>query len=126
MFHVISNYSFFFLFQEYFQKEKVVENLHQFGKNKNSDVIVLMGIKEIENNRIRRDLGVISLKHNTCVEKVLKNLLESTEPDLQLKSKEVANFVLDSVPFARFYEQINIKASRKQILPIVQKTIDSL
>lgn len=108
------------------QKEKVLENLHLFGKDKNCDVIVLMGMKEIENNGIRRDLGLISLTENTCVPRILDNLLRSTEPDLQLKPKEIATFIPNSLSFAQFFEQINIKASRKQILPIVQRTIDLL
>lgn len=108
------------------QREKVLENLHLFGKEKCCDAIVLMGMKEIENNGIRRDIGLIGLRENTCVTKILENLLESTEPNLELKPKGIHNAELSALPFGRFFDQLNLKASRKQVLPIVQKTIDSL
>lgn len=104
------------------QKENAVESLQQFGNAHNCELIVLMGMKEIENNSIRRDLGLITLKVNPLAAKILNNLLNSKEPDLQLKPKEISN----TLAYARFFEQINIRASRKQILPIVQKTIDFL
>lgn len=77
-------------------------------------------MKELSTGGIRRDMGLVPLRDSDLTKRIMNELcIENRE--LQLKEK--ANDVVGSVQ-GRLFEQENIKASRKQILPIVQKALD--
>lgn len=104
--------------QEYVQKENVVESLRQFGNQRNCDILVLMGMKELETGGIRRDMGFYPLRDSERTNKVMNELSITNREYLGLTNKECDQLQ------GRLFEQQNIKASRKQILPIVQKVLD--
>lgn len=104
--------------QDYVQKENVMESLQQFGNERNCDILVLMGMKELESGGIRRDVGLIALRDSELAKKVINELSTKNREYLMLENK-----VCDLLQ-GQLFEQQNVKASRKQILPIVQKVLD--
>lgn len=97
------------------KKENAWESLQQFANEHYCDMVVLMGMKTTDT--VRRDLGLIILKE-TKLTKDLKNVITVDNFDLlelELKFEERKCF---------FYEQHNIKASRKKILPILQDILN--
>lgn len=110
---------YFFFFQEYMTKTDVATNLILFGQNHNCDGIVLMGMKVQDDGSVQRDLGIITLKSSDLTERILNALSTSVDPDLQLETNVIASNVCNS----HFFKQKNIRASRKQISPIVQRVL---
>lgn len=80
-----------------------------------------MGLKELPGGGVRRDLGLIVLRNTNLAKDVCKALSNDNGPYLQLKEKLM--YSSDSLE-VRLFEQLNVKASRKQILPIVQQILD--
>lgn len=80
-----------------------------------------MGMKELESGGIRRDLGLVILHESKLTEDVVKALSIENAEYLQLQEK-TSDFAKPKQ--IRIFEQLNIKASRKQILPIVQKVLN--
>lgn len=107
-----------YISQQYVQKENVLESLQQFGNQRNCDILVLMGMKELETGGIRRDIGFYVLRENEITNKVITGLSITNGEYLDLENK-----VCDQLQ-GRLFEQQNVKASRKQILPIIQKILD--
>lgn len=103
------------------QKENAYNALLAFGDEHNCDMLILMGMKELQNGSIRRDLGIIPLKKTNQNESIKEILLTSCNPDLELVEKQIT--VTHSIP-GQFFEQKNVKASRKQILPLVQEILN--
>lgn len=103
-------------------KRDVDTNLIQFGRHHNCDAIVLMGMKVHDDGSVKRDLGIITLKSSELTDGILNALTSSLQPNLQLE----VNSVSSNVPKCFFFKQKNLRASRKQILPIVQRVIDEL
>lgn len=99
------------------RKENVWESLQQFGNERNCDFLVLMGMKEVETGRIRRDIGLVPLRDS----KLVKRLLVDNGEYLDLLEK--THNLHDSTKI-QLFEQKNVKASRKQILPIIQKAMN--
>lgn len=83
--------------------------------------MVLMGMQELKTGGIRRDLGLVILHESNLTEQVVNALSVESAEYLQLEEK--TSELLNS-KHIRIFEQQNIKASRKQILPIIQKTLD--
>lgn len=81
-------------------------------------MIVLMGMRELETGGIRRDIGLISMNESKLTETLVNAFSIEKSEFLQLEQKlqEYKGF---------FYEQHNVKASRKQILPIVQNILNN-
>ncbi|XP_062558595.1 exopolyphosphatase PRUNE1 [Armigeres subalbatus] len=102
------------LVQDYIKLENAEQNLQAFARKTGSNVVVLMGMKvNAENGSVRRDLGIININDPNLQESILSVISSSTEPDFKLTKLDV-NFLQGS-----FFEQSNIKASRKQLLPLV-------
>lgn len=105
--------------QDYVQKDNVLKSLQQFGNERNCDILVLMGMKELDTGGIRRDMGFFPFRNTELANKVINELSIVNRDFLQLENKE-------SNLLQGLFEQQNIKASRKQILPIVQKVFDGM
>lgn len=101
------------------KKDDVWESIQQFGKERNCEVLILMGMKELDDG-IRRDIGFVPLR-DSALAKTIFNILCVENADY-LKLEEKSNELLTSKQVYLF-EQRNIRASRKQILPIVQKAL---
>lgn len=80
-----------------------------------------MGLTETETGEIRRDIGIISLKESQFNNLINEKLLSRDEIALDLSTKQIS---LAGLPMAKFYEQRNIRASRKQILPVIQRFLN--
>lgn len=79
-----------------------------------------MGLKEIENG-IRRDIGLLPLRNSTLTTQIIDALSVANSECLQLQAKVNKVF---STEHGLLFEQKNVKASRKQILPIIQQVLD--
>lgn len=95
--------------------------MQQFGKELNCDMLVLMGLIELPDGGIRRDIGLVPLRESQLTQQIVNELSVKNREYLQLKDKSS-----DSIKSAQcaLYEQQNVTASRKQILPIIQVIIN--
>ncbi len=104
---------------EYTTMSNVKENFMKFADIHQCDVIVLMGMKVVD-GQVSRDVGIVNIKDHRLFDKIVERL--STESSLlSLVPDERIDF-LDG----KFYAQNNVKASRKQILPMVKNVLDEL
>lgn len=107
------------------QKENAFDSLLEFAEVRNCDVLVLMGMKQIANDEIRRDLATLQLRDGEFSIDLVQEITTNNKMYLDLQQKDSVYTVelLKEKAFTLF-EQRNVKASRKQILPIVQKVLD--
>ncbi|XP_065079132.1 exopolyphosphatase PRUNE1 [Ochlerotatus camptorhynchus] len=109
------------LVQDYIKLENAATNLQLFAQKTGSNVIVLMGMTvNSENGSVRRDLGIININDPNLQEQIITAVNSSTVPDFSLNKHDDSNF-LDG----HFFEQRNIKASRKQLLPLINDVLDN-
>lgn len=106
--------------QKYIEKNDAYAAIKKFAESHKCDVVVLMGMMEVDVDSIRRDLAVISLSGGNLGKKIVETLSHCKDPDLMLQ--EVAS--TRSFNGMVHYEQRNVKASRKQILPMVQDVLN--
>ncbi|XP_014208504.1 exopolyphosphatase PRUNE1 [Copidosoma floridanum] len=105
------------LVKDFLALDGAAEALETFCAEQQCRVLVLMG-REWKEDRLTRDLAVYhSLGADRAANKLIEALTGSTEPSLQLTP---VKSWLGSAGGARLYEQANVQATRKQILPIVQ------
>ncbi|XP_055523272.1 exopolyphosphatase PRUNE1-like, partial [Wyeomyia smithii] len=110
------------LVQSYVQKPNAESNLLTFAQQTRSDVVVLMGMHVTTgSDQVRRDLGVVNIGDAVLWEKIITALVSSTLPNLSLKRRSGDEFL-----GGQFFDQGNIAASRKQILPIISNVLDKL
>lgn len=81
---------------------------------------MLIGLTELESG-FRRDIGLFALHDSDLTRQLIQALSIENREYLQLVEKCSRN-MLSSI---HLYEQSNLKASRKQILPIIQKMLDT-
>lgn len=105
--------------REYTNMLAAKENLLKFADTHQCDVIVLMGMKVV-NGTVSRDVGVVNIKDHRLFDKIIDRLTNENSL-LSLVPEEGIDF-LDG----KFYAQNNVKASRKQILPMVKIVSDEL
>lgn len=103
------------------RKENALESLKEFAEKNNCSFLVLIGMKELENGGFRRDIGLIPLHHSDLATKLIDAVCIKNRDYLQLEEK--CNDIISSAN-GKLFEQKNLKASRKQILPIVQQVLD--
>ncbi|XP_012279179.1 exopolyphosphatase PRUNE1 [Orussus abietinus] len=104
------------LVEEFIKLEGAYEAVESFTRARNGQLAILMGL-DLKNDVVTRDIAVFSLSPDELENKVIRALTSATQPSLQLT--ESSSLV---EPGRRFllYRQGNVRASRKQILPIVQ------
>lgn len=110
------------LVQDYIKLDTVDQNLRIFAERIGCNVIVLMGMKVNPLDKtVKRDLGIINVNSKELYDKVIAMLQNSNSPDLLLE-------VLKPTGYSErtFYHQGNIKASRKQILPLINEVVDHM
>lgn len=103
--------------QEYIRMPAVNENLMRFANELNCDVVVLMGQKLLEGGKILRDLAIVNVKNL----QLFAQCKAALEGSCEFQFEQVDTFMGGPV-----YEQKNIKLSRKQILPILNKLVNRL
>lgn len=80
-----------------------------------------MGMKQLENGCLRKDLAVVPLDNAAVGQMILQKLFNSKNPDLGLQAIHVVTKGFDKM---NLFEQLNVTASRKQILPLVKQILD--
>lgn len=101
--------------------ENVWIYLTQFAIQRKCYIILLMGVRKQASGEIRRDLALIQMQESEVGKRIIAALAENGE-FLQLKQKELNS--PNSIE-CQLFEQENVRASRKQVLPIVQKVLDN-
>lgn len=101
--------------------ENVWDHLMQFAKQRECYIILLMGVKKQPSGEIRRDFALIQMQDSEIGKRIVDALAKKAD-FLQLKQKDLNS--PDSIQ-CQLYEQENVQASRKQILPIVQMVLDN-
>lgn len=103
---------------QYIDMTNAVESINIFAESEQIDVVVLMGMKPIENT-VERQIGVINIKNKPLYNDILNTVKSMNNPQLQLNFQPNLQF-LDG----EFFIQENVKASRKQILPVIKKLLE--
>lgn len=98
----------------------VDSSLRQFAEKHNAHVILLMGMQIGDDGSVQRDIGVIPIKSVDLASHISNKLHESGQCDLQLTPFDAQT----TLTGCKFYNQSNIRMSRKQILPIVQSILE--
>lgn len=99
-----------------------MKSLEEFGIEHNCSLLVLIGMKELDIGGIRRDIGLFPLHQSDLTKQLINAVSVENQHYLQLNQK--CGDILSS-ELGHLYEQNNLKASRKQILPIIQQILDS-
>jgi exopolyphosphatase len=102
---------------QYLTMENAKESIQKFSEDENIDVVVLMGMIPVGES-IERFVGTIDIKNKKLFEDVIDAMKSMKNPELNLVEKN-ANFMN-----GKFFQQFNIKASRKQILPVLKQLIN--
>ena len=103
------------LVEDFLKRPYVEEILLNFLKTRNhSPVMMMMGVK-INGDTVDKDLAVFSTQH-IFSDKIVEALLNFDNPSLGLK--EITDH---KIKYLRLFSQSNIRMSRKQISPIIQK-----
>lgn len=79
-------------------------------------------MKELDSGGFRRDIGLIPLCHSDFTKQLINAVSIENRDYLELEQK--CSEILNSA-HGHLFEQKNLKASRKQILPIIQNILDS-
>lgn len=106
------------LFQNYLNLPDSKQNLHTFGKSASCSAVILMGM-QIDGGQVKRDLGLINVGED---QRLYDGLCDALMQNQKLELQEIHGI---DFPNGRFFEQINVKASRKQILPIAKSVLDN-
>ena len=102
-------------------QEAHLESLGNFAKCKNTTIVVLMGM-QLNAQKISRDIAVFSSHANRLRDKIIEALMVSTQPSLELNLIRKIHQEDGDVNLF-LYEQRNLRATRKQILPIIRDTV---
>ncbi|XP_024936574.1 exopolyphosphatase PRUNE1 isoform X2 [Cephus cinctus] len=104
------------LVENFIKMDGAHEALDSFAMKENTPFAILIGL-DLKNDVVTRDIAVFSLSSNELENKVIEALMTSTNPKLELT--ETHRFSKSGRTLIH-YKQGNVKASRKQILPIIQ------
>lgn len=108
------------LVQDFINRPNIEDLLLNFLRSKNySPVMMMMGVK-ITEDVVDKDLAVVSTQASLS-EKVIQALIQFDNPSLGLK--EIKDHKLK---YVRLFSQSNVRMSRKQISPIIQKVDTSV
>lgn len=120
---------FSLLAENFLARENAKEVVEKFANERNCNVVVLIG-QDVSEERVSRDIAIFSklpmyfynntFQHNQLANDIIQALTESTEPSLNL---ELIKEIREEKYSLRLYKQGNVTVTRKQILPIVQKTV---
>nr|XP_029719141.1 exopolyphosphatase PRUNE1-like [Aedes albopictus] len=110
------------LVQDYVKLENAAQSVQAFARKFGCNIIVLMGMKvNSENGSVRRDLGIININDLNLQKQIVSAIISNAVIDFNVQK-------LDNISFleGEFYEQMNIKASRKQLLPLINDVLDNI
>lgn len=101
--------------------DNVWNYLTQFAVQTKCYVILLMGVKKQPAGEFRRDLALIQMQESDVGKRMFAALAENGDL-LQLKQKDL---ISPKIVQCQLFEQKNVRASRKQVLPIVQQVLNN-
>lgn len=79
-------------------------------------------MKEEHIGSIRRDIAILSLSNPTLSQQILQKILDCENPSFKLQAKKMFSEDFEGI---HTYEQQNVKASRKQIVPLIMEILDN-
>ncbi|XP_072761001.1 exopolyphosphatase PRUNE1-like [Anoplolepis gracilipes] len=109
---------FSLLVENFLMRENAKETVEKFGNDRNYDVIVLIG-QNVSSEHVSRDIAIFSTLSNQLANEIIQTLISSTQPYLNL---EFVKEIQEEKYKLCLYRQGNVKVTRKQLLPIIQKT----
>lgn len=105
--------------QEFIKQLNAIESVEMFAKEHNCSVILMIGMKITNDSDVARDIGLININNKKLFDEILENIKAHDNPNLRLRELSDVNFLGGC-----FFQQENIRATRKQILPVVKKILD--
>ncbi|XP_050079243.1 exopolyphosphatase PRUNE1 [Anopheles maculipalpis] len=106
--------------QEYLKLSDRMDHLQRFATETGSNVVILLGLNVLPDGSVRRDVGIIPIDDEPLAEKIVTALQTCQE----------MNFELEELPSSdgkgKFFQQHNLKASRKQLMPIVKSVLSAI
>ncbi|XP_012523408.1 exopolyphosphatase PRUNE1 isoform X1 [Monomorium pharaonis] len=110
---------FSFLVENFLNRKNAKEVIEKFADERNCNVVVLIG-QDVNRENVSRDIAIFSTLRNSLANDIIHMLAESTQPSLNL---ELIKEIREEKYSLYLYKQGNVKVTRKQILPIIQKTV---
>lgn len=101
--------------------EHAIDTLKEFAGKNNCSLLVLIGLKELDDGHFRRDIGLVPIRNSDFTQKLINAVSTDNREYLQLEEKCTDHL---SSSHGQLFEQKNLTATRKQILPIIQKFLD--
>lgn len=99
------------LVEEFLRLPKAIEAVESFRREKTAEVVVIMGLKAADS--VKRDIALYcENKNSTLLQLILKKLQNA---DLGLCEIDL------NISGVMCFQQNNIKASRKQIVPLIKE-----
>ena len=95
----------------------VRDHVENFIKEGNFSLLLVLGFS-FEEDKKERDLIIIGEENSPLYKSISGALEKNTDPSLELQKEELENYFL-------CYNQLNIAASRKQIMPIVKNALSN-
>uniref|UniRef100_A0A182PYX4 DHHA2 domain-containing protein n=1 Tax=Anopheles epiroticus TaxID=199890 RepID=A0A182PYX4_9DIPT len=106
--------------QEFLKLPERKQHLDRFACSTGSNVVVLLGMKVLPDGSVRRDVGVVPIDDKPLAEKIIAALHACEEMNFELKEITCPDVE------GTFYQQHNLKASRKQLMPIVKSVLSTI
>lgn len=111
------------LVESFLALQGALEAVRAFAESRKTKIVVLVGL-DLSEGCPRRDVAVFSSSADSLSRKLIEGLLSSTTPTLDLRAKRQIE-EKERGCRVHLYEQGNLRATRKQILPIVRETISA-
>lgn len=102
---------------EFIKMDNAAENVRLFAQRGDIDVVVLIGMRP-KGDSIERFMAIINIKNEPLFEGIVEAVTSMKNPDLLLESRPI-DFMC-----GKFFDQKNVKASRKQILPVIKQILN--
>uniref|UniRef100_A0A182S4W7 DHHA2 domain-containing protein n=1 Tax=Anopheles funestus TaxID=62324 RepID=A0A182S4W7_ANOFN len=106
--------------QDYIKLPEQMEHLFRFANNTASNVVILLGLKVLPDGNVRRDIGIIPIDDEKLAEQIITALQACKETNFELEELSTSDLK------GKFFQQHNLKASRKQLMPIIKNVLSTL
>ncbi|XP_053670822.1 exopolyphosphatase PRUNE1 [Anopheles nili] len=107
--------------QDYIKIPDQSEHFKRFTSNTRSNVVVLLGMKVLPDGSVRRDIGVIPVDNEPLAARIITALQECKETNFELEKLNSSESCGGT-----FFQQHNLKASRKQLIPVIKNVLSGV
>ena len=104
--------------QDLLQRPSLEEDLERFCTDKNLHLLLLVNLARVGNETPQRQLGVYTPGYKTLKDNLVRTLQEADSPSLELSEMDGAP------PSVMAFDQGNVAASRKKIMPLAQQFLE--